>query len=101
MNIVIWFLSAVYACLIIQGDHTLRIRRARARGEIDFGVGQPLRFVVLSLITSLLVLPVYFYVTYRRLWAIGLGLVATVATFFATILTIVVLSLLAAPLIRG
>lgn len=92
--LLIWILWLAYAGLIIEVDHVLRVRRARARGQIDFDVGQPLRFLVLSLFASVLVLPVYFYMTYRRWWAMAVGLAATVAAVVATSVTLVAASLL-------
>jgi hypothetical protein len=96
LGFIAWVIWACYACAIIVIDHRLRVRRAAARGDVDFSNGAPLRYLVLSLVTSFLVLPVYFYATRRRWWALLEGVVATFVSGLATSFTVVALATLVA-----
>jgi hypothetical protein len=100
MSLVLWFVWAAYASAIIVIDHRLRVRRAAALGTVDFSQGAPLQYLVLSLITSFLVLPIYFYATRRRWWALLQGVVATFLTGIATSVTVVAIAALVVHLSR-
>jgi hypothetical protein len=93
MGLFSWIIWALYVAALITIDHRMRVRRALANGGVDFSDGAPLRYLVLSLVSSFLVLPVYFYATRKRWWAIPLGLVAGVGTGFAAGLTVVLLGI--------
>jgi hypothetical protein len=93
-TLILWIVWAAYASAIIVIDHRFRVRRAAARGEVDFSEGAPLRYLVLSLIASSLVLPVYFYATRKRWWAILEGVVATVISGLATGATVIAIATL-------
>lgn len=93
-SLILWLTWATYAAAIITIDHRIRVRRARARGEVDFSDGAPLAYLVLSLIAGCLVLPVYFYATRKRWWALALGLAATLASVVVAAVTVVGLATL-------
>jgi hypothetical protein len=88
---IVWTIWGAHASAIIAIDHWFLVRRARARGEVDFSNGAPLRYMVLCLIASFLVLPVYFYATRKRWWALGLGVLASIGSVIATGATLVAL----------
>jgi hypothetical protein len=97
VSLILWVIWAGWASAIIVIDHRLRVRRARARGAVDFSVGAPLQYLVLSLIASFLVLPIYFYATRRKWWALLEGVLATIVSGIAASLTVFAIALLFAP----
>jgi hypothetical protein len=82
-------MCSAYAAAVIMIDHRIRVRRAVRRGEIVFSSGAPLQYLVLTLIGSFLVLPVYFYSTRKRATALLTGVFAWLGTCVATFATLV------------
>jgi hypothetical protein len=84
MGLVFWG----YVALAIVLDQRLRTARARARGEVNFDDGRPGPYIFWGLLTGGLVLPVYFYASRKRAWALLLGAVVLAAVYAATVLTV-------------
>src|SRR3954447_19267596 len=94
LSFVLWTIWAAYASAIIVIDHRFQVRRALASGEPDFSSGAPLRYLVLSLVAAFLVLPVYFYMTRRKWWAVLVGVAATLVSGLATSATVMLVGLI-------
>jgi len=77
-----------YVALAINVDQTLRTARARARGEVNFDDGKPGPYVFWGLLSGGWVLPVYFYASRKRLWALLLGVAVLALVYLATLYTV-------------
>ena len=93
LGTLVWIIWALWDAAFINVDRRIRVARVAAAGGVDFTEGRALWYLILSFIASWLVLPVYFYATRKRPSAILLGILATLATASATVVTLVVISL--------
>jgi hypothetical protein len=76
-----------YIALAITIDQRLRTARARARGEVNFDEGRPSAYVSWGLLSGGLILPIYFYASRKRAWALVLGSAVLAVVYVATLLT--------------
>jgi hypothetical protein len=92
MGILVQLLVALvfwgYVALAITIDQRLRTARAHARGEVNFDEGKPGSYVFWGLVTGGLVLPIYFYASRKRVWALLLGSAVLAVVYVATLFTV-------------
>jgi hypothetical protein len=92
--VVPWIVWWAFAALLMSWDQKRRTACAAARGEVNFDDGNIRSYLFWSLFIGALVLPLYFYATRKKAFALALGLAAMSACGVATAAVTTVILLL-------
>jgi hypothetical protein len=89
-----------YVALAITIDQRMRNASAHARGEVNFDEGKPGAYIFWGLLSGGLVVPVYFYASRKRVWALLVGSAVLAFIYAATLFTVGVASTAIRMLVR-